>query len=74
MQNFGHGAAGHVRAFLGQTAIGQVAASMFGIGHVHIANDVHDAAVGLFGQAFVLAAVAGFHMENRNVQALCGNG
>jgi len=31
---------------------------MFGIGHVHVADDVHDAAVGLFGQAFVLAAVA----------------
>ena len=73
VQNFGHGAAGHVRAFLGQAAIGQVAASMFGIGHVHIADDVHDAAVSLFGQAFVLATVAGFHMENRDVQALSGN-
>ena len=38
---------------------------MFGVGHVHVADDVHDAAVGLFGQAFVLAAVARFHVENR---------
>ena len=73
MQNFGHGATRNVRAFLGQTAIGQVAAGMFGIGHVHVADDVHDAAVGLFGQAFVLAAVARFHVENRDVQALSGN-
>ena len=74
VQNFGHGATRNVRAFLGQTAIGQVAASMFGIGHVHVADDVHDAAVGLFGQAFVLATVARFHVENRDVQALCSNG
>ena len=74
VQNFGHGAAGHVRAFLGQAAVSEVAASVFGVGHVHIADDVHDAAVRLFGEAFVLAAVAGFHMENRDVQALCGNG
>ena len=73
VQNFGHGATRNVRAFLGQTAIGQVAAGVFGIGHVHVADDVHDAAVGLFGQAFILAAVARFHMENRNVQALSGN-
>ena len=74
VQNFSHGAAGHIRAFLGQAAVSKVAASVFGVGHVHVADDVHDAAVGLFGQAFVLAAVAGFHMENRDVQALCGNG
>ena len=47
VQNFGHGAAGHVRAFLGQAAVSEVAASVFGIGHVHIADDVHDAAVGV---------------------------
>ena len=29
VQNFGHGAAGHVRTFLGQTAVGQVAAGVF---------------------------------------------
>ena len=47
---------------------------MFGVGHVHVADDVHDAAVGLFGQAFILAAVAGLHVEDWDVQALCGNG
>jgi len=40
---------------------------VFGVGHVHIADDVHDAAVGLFGQAFVLAAVASFHVEDWDV-------
>ena len=74
VQNFGHRAAGHVRAFLGQAAVSEVAAGVFGIGHVHIADDVHDAAVGLFGQALVLATVARFHVENRDVQALGRDG
>ena len=43
---------------------------MLAVGHVHIADDVHDAAVGLLGQAFVLAAVAGLHVEDGDVQAL----
>ena len=47
---------------------------MFGVSHVYIADDVHDAAVGLFGQAFILAAVACLHVEDWDVQALCGNG
>ncbi len=46
---------------------------MLGVGHVHVADDVHDAAVGLFGQAFVLTAVAGFHVENRDMQTLSAN-
>ena len=58
VQDFGHRATGHVCAFLGQAAVSEIAASVFGIGHVHVADDIHDAAVGLFGQAFVLAAVA----------------
>ena len=74
VQDFSHGAAGYVCAFLGESAVGQVAAGVFGVGHVYVADDVDDAAVGLFGQAFVLAAVAGFHVEDRNVQALRGNG
>ena len=70
VQDFGHGAAGHVGAFLGESAFGQVAAGVFGVGHVYVADDVDDAAVGLFGQAFVLAAVARFHVENRDMQTL----
>ena len=71
MEDFGHGAASHVSTFLGKSAVSQVAASMLGIGHVHVADDIDDAAVRLFGEAFVLAAVAGFHVEYRNVQAFC---
>ena len=46
---------------------------MFGISHVHVADDIDDAAVRLFGEAFVLATVARFHVENRDMQALCRN-
>ena len=70
MEHFGHRAAGYVGAFLGQTAVGQIAASVFAVRHVDIADDVDDAAVGFFGQTFVLAAVAGFHVEDGNVQTL----
>ena len=73
MQDFGHGAASHVSTFLGKSAVSQVAAGMFGIGHVHVADDIDDATVGLFGQAFVLAAVTGFHVENRDMQTLSAN-
>ena len=70
VQDFGHRAAGHVGAFLGQAAFGEVAARVLAVGQVHVGDDVHDAAVGLLGQAFVLAAVAGFHVEDGDVQAL----
>ena len=46
---------------------------MLAVRHIHIGYDIDDAAVGLLGQAFVLAAVPGFHMEDRNVKALCRN-
>ena len=41
---------------------------MFAIGEIDIAYDVHNATVGLLRKAFVLAAVACFHMENRDVE------
>ena len=44
---------------------------MLGVAHVNIADDVNNTAVGLLGQALVLAAIAGLHMENGNVQTLC---
>ena len=43
---------------------------MLGIGKVDVGDDVHDAAVGLLRQALILAAVAGFHVEDRDVQPL----
>ena len=59
-----------ISPFLGQAAFGQVTPGMFRIGHIHIGNDVHNAAVGLFRQAFVLAAVARLHVEDGDVEAL----
>ena len=70
VQHFSHGAAGDVGALLGKARVGQVAARMFGVRHVHVGDDIHDAAVGLFGQTLVLAAVAGFHVEDGDMEAL----
>ena len=44
---------------------------MLGVGHIHIGDDVHNPAVRLLRQALVLAAVAGLHMEDGNMQTLC---
>lgn len=52
----------------------QVTAGVLRIAQVHVGNNVHDAAVGLLRQALVLAAVAGFHMEDGDVQTLRCNG
>ena len=70
VQDFGHGRAGDVGALTGQAALGEVAAGMLAVCHVDVGDDVDDAAVGLLGQALVLAAVAGFHVEDGDVQAL----
>ena len=71
---FGHGRAGEVGALLGQAAVGQVAAGVLGVAEVYVGDDVDDSAVGLLGQALVLAAVAGFHVEDGYVEALGGDG
>ena len=73
VQDFCHRATRHVSTFLGQATVRQITASMFRISHIHIANNINDAAVSFFGQAFILATVPRFHMENGNVQALCRN-
>ncbi len=70
MQDFRHRAARDVGSLFRKAAVGKVAASMFAVGHVHVAYDVHDAAVGLFRKAFVLTAVARLHMEDGDMQAL----
>ena len=70
VEHFGHGAACDIGALLGQTVLRQVAAGVLRVAQVHIGNNVHDAAVGLLRKALVLAAVAGFHVENWDVQPL----
>ncbi len=67
-QHLGHRRAGHVGAFFGQPAVGEVPSRMFGVCEVHVANDIDDAAVRLFRQTFVFAAVARLHMEDRDME------
>ena len=74
VEHFGHGRAGDVGALPGQPAVGQVAAGVLGVAEVYVGDYVDDAAVGLFGQALVLAAVAGFHVEDGYVEAFGGDG
>ena len=70
VEHFGHGTAGDVGALLGQTVLRQVTAGVLRVAQVHVGNNVHDAAIGLLGQALVLAAVAGFHVEDGDMQPL----
>ena len=70
VQHLRHWRSGHVGAFLRKTGIGQIATGMLRVRHIHIGNNIHDATVSLFRQAFILATVAGFHVEDGNVQPL----
>ena len=69
MKHFRHGRAGHISTFFGQPAVGKIPASVFGIGHIDVGNDIDDSSVCFFRQTFVLAAVSGFHMEDRDMQS-----
>ena len=74
MQHLRHRGAGNIGPLLRKPVFGKIASCMFRITHIHVRNNVHDPAVGLLRKAFVLTAVAGLHMENRNMKAFCGNG
>ena len=73
-QDLGHGAARHIGALFGRALGVQIAACMLRVAQVHVADVVHDAAVGLLGQALVLAAVARLHVEDGDMQALGRDG
>ena len=73
-QDLCHGRAGDVGALRRAAGVLEVASGVLGVCQVDIGDDVHDAAVGLLGQALVLAAVAGLHMEDGDVQALGRDG
>lgn len=47
---------------------------MLGVGQVDVGDHIDDAAVGLLGQALVLAAVAGRHVEDGDVEPLGRDG
>ena len=69
-----HGRARDVGALRGAAGVLQVAAGVLGVGQVDVGDHVDDAAVGLLGQALVLAAVARLHVEDGDVQALGRDG
>ena len=69
-----HGRARDVGALGGAAGVLEVAAGVLGVGQVDVGDHVDDAAVGLLGQALVLAAVARLHVEDGDVQALGRDG
>ena len=74
-QHLGHGAARDEGALRRAAGVPEVAAGVLGVGQVDVGDHVDDAAVGLLGQALVLAAVAGLHVEDRDMEPLgrdCG--
>ena len=70
VEDFRHGGSCDIGALLGQAAVGEVSSCVLRVGHVHVGDDIDDTAVGLLGQALVLAAVAGLHVENGDMESL----
>ena len=73
-QDLRHGRARDVGALRRAAGVLEVAAGVLGVGQVDVGDHVDDAAVGLLGQALVLAAVARLHVEDGDVQALGRDG
>ncbi len=73
VEDFRHGGSCDIGALLGQTAVGEVSSCVLRVGHVHVRDDIDDTTVGLLGQALVLAAVAGLHVENGDMESLCSD-
>ena len=73
-QDLCHGRPCHVGALRGAAGVPEVAAGVLGVGQVDVGDHVDDAAVGLLGQALVLAAVARLHVEDGDVEALGRDG
>ena len=70
VEDFRHGGPCDIGALLGQAAVGEVSSCVLRVGHIHVGDDIDDTAVGLLGQALVLAAVASLHVEDRNMETL----
>ena len=73
-KDLGHGRSGDVGALRGAAGVLQVAAGVLGVCQVDVGDHVHDTAVGLLGQALVLAAVSGLHVEDGDVEPLGRDG
>ena len=72
-KHFSHRATRDISALRSTTRIFKIAACVLGICQIDVRNHIDNTTVGLFGQAFVLAAITRLHVENRNMQALCTN-
>ena len=66
-----HRGTGDICALLRQTALGKIPPRVLGICHIDVGDYIDDPAVCLLRKTLVLAAVAGFHVEDRNMQPLC---
>ena len=73
VQNLSHRRARDVGTLLRESAVCKIAASVLAVGHIHVGNYIHNPAIGFLRQAFVLATVAGLHVEDRNMQTLCSD-
>ena len=73
VQDLSHRRARDVCTLLRKSAVGKIAACVLTVGHIHVGNYIHDPAVGLLRQAFVLATVTSLHVEDRDMQTLCSD-
>lgn len=73
-QDLRHGRARDVGALRRAAGVLEVAAGVLGVGQVDVGDHVDDTAVGLLGQALVLAAVARLHVEDGDVEPLGRDG
>lgn len=73
VEHFRHWRTGDIGAFAWESAFGKIPARMLRIGKIDIGDDIHDSAVGLLWEAFVLASVACFHVEDWDMEAFCTN-
>ena len=73
VEDLRHGGPCDIGALLGQAAVGEVSSCVLRVGHIHVGDDIDDTAVGFLGEALVLAAVAGLHVENGDMESLCSD-
>ena len=70
VQHLRHRGTGNVGPLLRQTALYEVSPCVLRVAQVDVRYDVHYPSIGLFRKALVLAAVAGLHVEDGDVQPL----
>ena len=73
VEHFCHWRTGDIGALARETAFGKISAGMLRISEIDIRDNIYYSAVGLLGEAFVLASVACFHVEDRDMEAFCTN-